>query len=160
MRDSFVFHADYICDLPDEYKTRFAMYAINYALNDERPQLEGLELSLWKKIARRIDTEAAKYRDIQEKRREAARKRYADKQKNQEEVQSKKKFEKPSVEEVEDYCKERKNEVNARSFFDFYESKGWKVGTAKMKDWKACVRTWEQRQDVRAGPVPDDKILL
>ena len=146
MRDSFVFHADYICDLPDEYKTRFAMYAINYALNDERPQLEGLELSLWKKIARRIDTEAA-------------RKRYANKQKNQEES-DKKKFEKPSVEEVEDYCKERKNEVNARSFFDFYESKGWKVGTTKMKDWRACVRTWEQRQDVRAGPVPDDKILL
>ena len=41
---------------------------------------------------------------------------------------------------------ERKNNVDAQSFFDFYESKGWKVGTVKMKDWRACVRTWEGRQ--------------
>ena len=27
-----------------------------------------------------------------------------------------------------------------------YESKNWYVGKNKMKDWKACVRTWEQRQ--------------
>ena len=31
MRESFIFHAEYIADLPDEYKARFAMYAINYA---------------------------------------------------------------------------------------------------------------------------------
>ena len=32
------------------------------------------------------------------------------------------------------------------AFYDFYESKNWYVGKNKMKDWKACVRTWEQRQ--------------
>jgi hypothetical protein len=30
---------------------------------------------------------------------------------------------------------------------DFYASKGWKVGNQPMKDWKAAVRTWEQRED-------------
>ena len=50
----------------------------------------------------------------------------------------------PTVEEVETYCKERKNNVDAENFVDFYESKGWLVGKTKMKNWKACVRTWER----------------
>ena len=57
-------------------------------------------------------------------------------------------FVKPTVDEVRAYCQERKNDVDAESFIDFYQSKGWKVGNAPMKDWKACVRTWEKR----AGP--------
>lgn len=56
-------------------------------------------------------------------------------------------FSKPSIEEVENYCKERNNKVNAQRFYDFYESKGWKVGSQPMKDWKACVRTWEAREE-------------
>lgn len=53
-------------------------------------------------------------------------------------------FEKPSVEEVEAYCKERNNQVNAEAFVDFYESKGWLIGKTPMKNWKAAVRTWER----------------
>ena len=54
-------------------------------------------------------------------------------------------FVKPSVSDIEAYCFERNNGINAQQFFDFYESKGWRVGNAAMKDWKACVRTWETR---------------
>lgn len=54
------------------------------------------------------------------------------------------KFIKPSIEEIRAYCIERKNNIDAENFFDFYESKGWKVGKNSMKDWKACVRTWER----------------
>ena len=54
-------------------------------------------------------------------------------------------FQPPSLEEVQAYCKERNNHVDAERFIDFYESKGWMVGKNKMKNWKACVRTWEQR---------------
>lgn len=50
----------------------------------------------------------------------------------------------PSVEEVEQYCLERSNNIDAQSFIDFYESKGWMIGKNKMKDWKAAVRTWER----------------
>ena len=56
-----------------------------------------------------------------------------------------KRFIKPSIEEIENYCKERNNKINASAFYDFYESKGWKVGNQSMKNWKACIRTWEQR---------------
>ena len=57
----------------------------------------------------------------------------------------------PSVDEVREYCFERGNGVDAETFVDFYASKGWKVGNAPMKDWKAAVRTWEKR-DNRAAP--------
>ena len=56
-------------------------------------------------------------------------------------------FIKPTIEEIQDYCLERNNGINAEAFYDFYESKDWYVGKNKMKDWKACVRTWERRQD-------------
>lgn len=54
-------------------------------------------------------------------------------------------FKRPTVEEVADYCRERNNGVDPQAFCDFYESKGWLVGKTPMKDWKAAVRTWEQR---------------
>lgn len=54
-------------------------------------------------------------------------------------------FSPPSVEYVTAYCRERKNGVDPQKFVDFYTAKGWKVGQNPMKDWKACVRTWEQR---------------
>ncbi|MBQ6628539.1 MAG: hypothetical protein IJI98_11050 [Methanosphaera sp.] len=54
-------------------------------------------------------------------------------------------FKKPTLEEVEEYCRERNNNVDAETFINFYESKGWFVGKNKMKDWKACVRTWEKK---------------
>ena len=61
-------------------------------------------------------------------------------------------FTPPTVEEVSAYCKERGNRVNAQRFVDFYAAKGWKIGQNPMKDWKAAVRTWEQRDDSPARP--------
>ena len=55
-------------------------------------------------------------------------------------------FKKPTIEDIKNYCNERKNTINPNNFYDFYESKNWFVGRNKMKDWKACIRTWEQRQ--------------
>ena len=57
----------------------------------------------------------------------------------------KKRFTKPTLDEVRAYCQERNNKVDPESFIDFYESKGWKIGKDTMKDWKAAVRTWERR---------------
>jgi hypothetical protein len=55
-------------------------------------------------------------------------------------------FNKPTILDVENYCKERKNNVDAEAFIAFYESKGWMIGKNKMKDWKQAVITWEKRQ--------------
>jgi hypothetical protein len=59
-----------------------------------------------------------------------------------------KSFNKPTVEQIQDYCKERNNTVDGETFFDFYESKGWLVGKTKMKDWKAAVRNWERSDNI------------
>lgn len=64
---------------------------------------------------------------------------------NIKEKYKRKDFTKPTIEEIKEYCLERNNGINAEAFYDFYESKGWYVGKNKMKDWKACVRTWEKR---------------
>ena len=57
-----------------------------------------------------------------------------------------KRFEKPTLSEIEQYCIERNNNINAAHFYDYYESNGWKVGKNSMKDWKAAVRTWERSE--------------
>lgn len=57
-----------------------------------------------------------------------------------------KRFLPPTVEEVQRYCYERGNRVDAAAFVNFYAAKGWKIGKDPMKDWKAAVRTWEQRE--------------
>lgn len=64
---------------------------------------------------------------------------------------SKKRFTPPTLEEVKAYCLERGNQVDAEQFIDFYQSKDWMVGKNKMKDWKACVRTWEKRNQPKSN---------
>ena len=61
-------------------------------------------------------------------------------------------FTPPSVNEVNDYCNQRNNLVDPQTFIDFYQAKGWMVGKNKMKDWKACVRTWETNRKQRSKP--------
>jgi hypothetical protein len=56
------------------------------------------------------------------------------------------KFCKPTIPEIESYCRERGNTIDAEEFFNFYESKGWVIGKSPMKDWKACIRTWERNK--------------
>ena len=54
-------------------------------------------------------------------------------------------FQKPTIQEVEAYAFERGyNKTFAAKFYDSNEAKGWKVGKAKMEDWKAALRTWER----------------
>ena len=68
-----------------------------------------------------------------------------DKEKESKKKDSPKRFVPPSLEEVQSYCSERGNGIDAQAFIDFYSSKGWMVGKTKMADWKAAVRTWESR---------------
>ena len=55
-------------------------------------------------------------------------------------------FCKPTLEQVKAYCDERHNNIDPQMFIDYYESVGWKVGKNKMKDWKATIRTWENKE--------------
>lgn len=68
-------------------------------------------------------------------------------------------FIKPTVEEIKQYCTERKNGINSQKFFDSNEAKGWVIGKTKtpMKDWKAAIRTWENNSDTSYTPKPEER---
>lgn len=58
-------------------------------------------------------------------------------------------FTPPSFDEVDAYCRERGNGIDAQRFLDYYTARGWMLGKNKMKDWKSAVRTWERNTNGR-----------
>ena len=77
-------------------------------------------------------------------------------------------FRAPSPEEVAEYASAyaegkgldlASTDFDPERFVDFYAQKGWMVGKAKMKDWKASVRIWVRSSKPKNGmakEVPDD----
>jgi len=115
----------------------------------------------------RVDQEIEAYRDKSDKARKAASKRWASahadalpthsernanhkpltiNHKPIEKVASAPRFTPPTVDDVAWYSEQSGHLIDPSRFVDFYESKGWLVGKAKMKDWKAAVRTWAKRE--------------
>jgi len=61
----------------------------------------------------------------------------------------------PTLCDVEAYCKERKNSVDAKKFFDYYTAGNWKDAKGnKVKNWKQKLLTWEGRgeSNTKDGP--------
>ena len=61
MRESFVVHAEYIEDLPEEMKGKFLRYVYEYGIKGIEPELAGLEKTVWVKIKRRIDDDVSAF---------------------------------------------------------------------------------------------------
>lgn len=86
----------------------------------------------------------------------------------EEERGSKARFRAPSPAEVDEYARSyaegkgldlASTDFDPERFVDFYAQKGWMVGKAKMKDWKASVRIWVRSSKPKNGmakEVPDD----
>ena len=72
----------------------------------------------------------------------------------EEEKETTKRFIPPTVEQVKAYCLERGNGIDAQAFIDYYDASGWMRGRTKIKDWKACVRSWEHRRRDKKGGKP------
>lgn len=54
----------------------------------------------------------------------------------------------PTIEDVKTYCAERNSPIDAEVFYDYYATRGWKIGKDKtpIDDWKACLRSWEHKE--------------
>lgn len=63
--------------------------------------------------------------------------------------EKKERFKAPTVEEVQEYCTERGNNIDAQHFIDYYSARGWMLGKNHIKDWKACIRTWERNDSFK-----------
>ena len=61
----------------------------------------------------------------------------------------KKIFVKPTFDEVKNEFENRgfNGAIMAEMFIDHYENKDWRIGTAKMKDWKRAISTWVHNPD-------------
>ena len=56
----------------------------------------------------------------------------------------KKAFTPPTLEQVQEYCRERGNNVDAKKFFDYFEAANWVDSKGKpVLNWKQKVITWE-----------------
>ena len=213
MRESFVIHAEYIEDLPEELKGAFLRYIYEYGINCTEPELSGLELTVWLKIKRRIDDDVEAYeRKVSnlkqnrnrtatgakstaptENRTDTERTPNGHRTENTTETEkpnedradsvsvndsvnvsvndiecvsvaetpaepapepapTRKRFVKPKLEDIRDFCLEKNINIDVDRFFNYYESKGWKVGVSPMKDWKAAVRNWAKNDSLYARP--------
>ena len=66
----------------------------------------------------------------------------------------------PTIEDVRDYIYGRGPEyqsIDPEEFVAFYQSKGWMVGKAPMKDWRAALTTWARKR-VRSGGRPQEPV--
>ena len=53
----------------------------------------------------------------------------------------------PSVEEVKEFCQERKSPIDAEYFWNYYQSQNWKKANGRpLEDWQAAVRQWELKE--------------
>jgi DNA-binding transcriptional regulator YhcF (GntR family) len=55
-----------------------------------------------------------------------------------------KKFTPPTIEDVKNYIEEKGYAIDAEYFVAYYETRDWKVGKNKMKNWKAAIVTWSK----------------
>ncbi|QRG86390.1 phage replisome organizer N-terminal domain-containing protein [Bulleidia sp. zg-1006] len=61
--------------------------------------------------------------------------------------EKRKNFQKPTLQELIDFCNsENLENVDCEKFINYYDSNGWLVGKNPMKDWKATARNWNRKQ--------------
>lgn len=82
-----------------------------------------------------IEEDKDKEEEIEGEKKEEKKKKYA-----------RKPFVPPTLEEVQEYCNNRGNKVDAKKFYDYYDAGDWIDGKGKeVKNWKQKVITWESK---------------
>ena len=179
----FVDYLDAIEPLGDAERGRLFTSLLEYARTGEAPQLGGNERFLFPMMRAQIDRDNAAMAELSEARSKAGKigaeskqanagfakqnkqmpnlpsKSSYDKDKDKdkdkdESITRARRFTPPTLEEVGNYVRERGASVDAQKFIDFYMAKGWMIGKNPMKDWKAAVRTWENREDTDNSSKP------
>ena len=158
--------------LNDAERGRLFTACLQYSMTGEVPDLRGNERFVFPMMKEQIDRDTEKYEAFRQKQSENIKKRWdtknttvyggisgitkntKEKEKEKENIKErttdvvpKKRFSVPSVEEVAQYCAERRNGIDAETFVDYYNARGWAFSNKQtMKDWRAAVRTWERNR--------------
>ncbi len=67
-------------------------------------------------------------------------------------------FTPPTLEEVKNYIQEKQYPIDPVKFFNHYETSDWYRGKNKIKNWKACTRTWLNGNSDKPAVYGDDGI--
>lgn len=165
----------------DAQRGRLLTAMMAYAFRGEKAVFEGAERYIWPAIRQRIDQSAAKLYKNRENGQKGGRpsaekpnktqqnptkpnltqlnhkqeqEQEQEHDKEQEQPKSVKRgFTPPETADVDAFCAQNGiSGVDAQRFVDYYASKGWKVGSAPMKDWQAAVRNWARNEQARGSP--------
>jgi len=78
------------------------------------------------------------------------------------EIGKKSSFIVPTIDDIYEEMKLKTDEYNARvqsdRFFNYYDSNGWMVGKNKMKNWRASVAGWINRNKTERRPINSEDI--
>ena len=167
--------------LTDAERGRLFTACLFYSKTGEAPQLSGNERFVFPAMRSQIDRDIQNYEDFVKKQSENGKKGgrprkptesqktqpFFEKHKKGKEKEKEKeisplnpprgkreRFTPPTVEDVAAYCLERKNGIDPEEFVAFYASKGWKVGSSPMKNWRAALITWEKKRAKEISPEP------
>ena len=140
----------------------FRKKIIEYGLHGTEPVIDNeLEDMAWTIVQELIDQQLHR-REVNRQNREgkkaekqaeakAAEKSEAPEKSEKSEDTKPRKFEKPTVDEIKAFINEQGLKIDAETFFNYYESTGWKIGgRATMKSWRAAVLNWNAR-DKKSG---------
>ena len=185
MRDSMVFYRSFfeaIKDLNFEQQGDIFNAIFDYGLNFKEPKLEGICKTIWTLIKPQLDANIKKFHNgKQPKEKQKKSKPKANQKQTKSKIQANvndnvnandniKDISKTSLQEVEKLFLEKTAynwtetyaKKEAEKFYNFYASKGWKVGKEKMKSLPHAVGGWISRNDKPEliNPVKDKPIFF
>jgi hypothetical protein len=168
-KKSFVLYCDIIHtieQLTDEQAGHLFKHILQY-VNDKNPQTDNVITKIaFEPIKQQLKRDLNKYEQIRERNKLSARMRWDasaceriqndaknadndnDNDNDNDIIKDKapKRFQKPTIDQIREYMIEQHMIVEPDKFFNHYEANGWMRGKNKIKDWRACVRTWKQNQ--------------
>jgi hypothetical protein len=171
MRDSMVFYRSFfeaIKDLNFEQQGIIFNAIFDYGLNFKEPKLEGICKTIWTLIKPQLDANIKKFHNgKQPKEKQTISKTEANNKQNRSKTQAnvnanvnekdnvRKDISQTHLIEVEKIFIEKTAynwtesfaKKEAEKFFNFYASKGWKVGKEKMKSLPHAIGGWISRND-------------
>jgi len=172
-RDSFIFYRSFFSAtkcLNQVEKAQLFDAICSYALDNEIGELNGTAQGMFELIKPQLDANRKKFENGCVKKQKISKTEAKNKQKiskteanvnvnvnenvneelindnlnNNISTEKNKKFTKPTIDELIDYCNQNVFNVDPNQFIDHYESVGWKVGKNPMKDWQATARNWHR----------------
>lgn len=173
MKDGFILYCSHyptIKKLSKEDKALLLDAIFQYHIESKEPEFDSFPAEIaFSFLKQQFDRDLEKYENIVARNRSNIGKRWnkpdtknttgkngisndtknTDKDKDKDNIKDKEilRFTPPSLNEISIYISENKFNVSPQSFIDFYTANGWKIGKNGMKDWKATIRTWHNRNN-------------